>query len=242
MFTVYAGIDLFNGRVARLWKGDPAKATYYPYGPSHYARRWLSEGADALHVVDLNAALELGDNTEVITSFVKSLNAFVQVGGGVRSLARATALRDAGASRIIVSSLYFTRREEALKVLDILGAEHLALSLDCREDFVVVRGWSVKTETRLAEAVDAALSDGFRHIVLTDTSRDGTLQGVNSKLVHAVEKSHRSHITYAGGVSSVDDVLTLRRLGYEGAILGKALYEETLSLERVRNALEPTLH
>ncbi|MCS7129592.1 MAG: 1-(5-phosphoribosyl)-5-[(5-phosphoribosylamino)methylideneamino] imidazole-4-carboxamide isomerase [Candidatus Caldarchaeum sp.] len=236
MFTVYAGIDLFKGRVARLLKGDPSKATYYPYTPSQYAERWLGEGADGLHVVDLDAALETGDNLDVITGFVKSLNAWVQAGGGVRSMSRARALRDAGVSRVIMSSLYFINRQEALRILEALGSEAVALALDFRDDLTVVaRGWREKTSLKLGEAVEAALSDGFIHVVATDTSRDGTLQGINTTIPTQIQERHRRHITYAGGVSSVEDVLTLKRLGFEAVVVGKALYEEKLSLKKLKS-------
>ncbi|MCS7129539.1 MAG: 1-(5-phosphoribosyl)-5-[(5-phosphoribosylamino)methylideneamino] imidazole-4-carboxamide isomerase [Candidatus Caldarchaeum sp.] len=238
MFKVYAGIDLFKGRVARLLKGDPSKATFYPQTPSQYAARWLGEGADRLHVVDLDAALEMGDNLDVITGFVKSLNAWVQAGGGVRSMSRARALRGAGVSRVVISSLYFINREEALRFLDALGSDAVALALDFRDDLTVVaRGWREKTSLKLAEAVEAALSDGFIHIVATDTSRDGTLKGINATIPQQIEKQHRKHVTYAGGVSTVEDVLALKKLGFEGVVVGKALYEETLSLKDVKKAL-----
>ncbi|MEM4189382.1 MAG: 1-(5-phosphoribosyl)-5-[(5-phosphoribosylamino)methylideneamino] imidazole-4-carboxamide isomerase [Candidatus Caldarchaeum sp.] len=238
MFKVYAGLDLFRGRVARLLRGDPSKATFYPHAPQHYASRWLSEGAEKLHVIDLDAALELGDNLQLISGLVKSLNAWVQVGGGVRSLERAAALVDAGVSRVIISSLYFEKRDEALEILRLLGRERVAVGLDCGADgHVRMKGWRERTGLSLEEAVQQTISDGFKNIVVTDTSRDGTLQGINKEMLEKISAEVRSRVVFGGGVSSVEDILTLREMGFAGVIVGKALYEETVDLKHVRTVL-----
>ncbi|MEM1946570.1 MAG: 1-(5-phosphoribosyl)-5-[(5-phosphoribosylamino)methylideneamino] imidazole-4-carboxamide isomerase [Candidatus Caldarchaeum sp.] len=238
MFKVYAGLDLFKGRVARLLRGDPGNPTFYPHSPPHYASRWLSEGADRLHVVDLDAALELGDNMALISELVKSLDAWVQVGGGVRNRERAVALTEAGVSRVIISSLYFQNRAEALNILRLLGRDRVAVGLDCGADGQVrMKGWREKAGISLEEAVEQALSEGFENIVVTDTSRDGTLEGVDRKMLEKMPVKVRGHVVFGGGVSSVDDILTLREMGFAGVIVGKALYEEKIDLKHVRKVL-----
>ncbi|MEM4288596.1 MAG: 1-(5-phosphoribosyl)-5-[(5-phosphoribosylamino)methylideneamino] imidazole-4-carboxamide isomerase [Candidatus Caldarchaeum sp.] len=242
MFKVYAGLDLFRGRVARLLRGDPNKPAFYPHPPQHYASRWLSEGAERLHIVDLDAVLEAGDNLTLIYMLVRSLNAWVQVGGGVRSMERAAALTEAGVSRVIISSLYFENRVKALEMLRLLGRDRVAVGLDCGVDGLIkVKGWRKVVGIRLEEALEKALADGFENIVVTDTSRDGTLEGVDKRLLEKIPVDVRGCVVFGGGVSSVDDILALSEMGFAGVIVGKALYEGAVDLRDVKKALTQRL-
>ncbi len=238
MFQVFAGLDLFRGRVARLVRGRAEEAFYYPGSAEEYARRWVEEGADWLHVIDLDAALGVGDNFQTISTLVRCVKAPAQVGGGVRSLEKAYSLMDAGAARVIVSSMYFKDRGKALELVETLGPERVAVGLDVDgEGFIVVAGWREKTSSRLVEAVEKALGDGFKNILVTDTSRDGTLQGVNTALLRQIPMESRRYIVFGGGVSTVEDVISLKRHGFAGAVLGRALYEGGIGLQRVKHAL-----
>ncbi|MEM0349032.1 MAG: 1-(5-phosphoribosyl)-5-[(5-phosphoribosylamino)methylideneamino] imidazole-4-carboxamide isomerase [Candidatus Caldarchaeum sp.] len=239
MFQLYAGVDILEGKVARLIRGRVEDAVFYPGSPTEYVRRWLDDGADWVHVVDLDAALERGDNTALLRQVAEAALGRVQAGGGVRSVAKALDLVDAGVSRIVISSLYFSRREDALMLLGSLGAEKLCVALDFDEvGMVVTRGWRERTRLRLQDAVEQVLSDGFRHVLATDVAADGTLAGTNLTVLATVDEELRHHMVVGGGVSSVRDLLLLRDSGFAGAVVGKALYENRLSLREAVDTLK----
>ena len=238
MLKIYAAIDLFNGRVARLVKGMQDNVTYYPLSPLDYAKRWVEEGADWLHVIDLNAALGTGNNLELIKNIVREVKNPVQVGGGVRSLEYASALLDAGATRVIISSIFFTNREEARKILTTYGAEHVIIALDSDSSgTVVIKGWKEKTQLKLHELLPEVLKFGFNEVLVTDISRDGTLMGVDGGFLNLIPEKMRGHVIVAGGISRIGDILMLSKLGFAGAVLGKALYENVLSVSTALKAL-----
>ncbi|MEM1979503.1 MAG: 1-(5-phosphoribosyl)-5-[(5-phosphoribosylamino)methylideneamino] imidazole-4-carboxamide isomerase [Candidatus Caldarchaeum sp.] len=239
MFQLYAGVDLLEGRVARLVRGRVEDAMFYLGSPAEYARRWLDEGADWVHVVDLDAALERGDNTALLRQVAAAAQGRVQAGGGVRNIAKALDLVDAGVSRVVISSLYFGRREDALTLLGSLGADRLCVALDFDEaGMVVTRGWRERTRLRLKEAVEQVLSDGFKHVLATDVAADGTLAGANPKTLLTIDEDLRHYMIVGGGISSVRDLLLLRNSGFAGAVVGKALYEGRLSLREAVHALK----
>jgi len=239
LFQVYAGLDLFRGRVARLVRGRPEDAIFYPGSAEEYAGRWVEEGADWLHVVDLDAALGVGDNLDTTAKIAQNVKIPVQVGGGVRSLERARRLVNAGVNRVIISSMYFRDRVGAMALLGALGPGRVAVSLDVDSGgYVVVAGWMERTGSRLGEAVERAIRDGFTTIMVTNISRDGTLRGIDTKLLQQIPQHSRQHIVVAGGVTTAEDVLVLRRMGFAGAVLGRALYEGFLDLKKVSRALD----
>ncbi|MCS6784590.1 MAG: HisA/HisF-related TIM barrel protein [Candidatus Caldarchaeum sp.] len=235
MFQVYAAVDVLDGRVARLVRGRREDAVFYGGSPVDFVRRWRGEGADWVHLVDLNAALGLGDNEALVSDVVRAVGVRVQVGGGVRDLAKAERLIRAGAERVVVGSIYYRSRDEALKILRVLGDEHVAVAVDFGQDAnVLVHGWREQTSLSLVDAVENVLADGFKHVLATDVFRDGTLAGVNPAVLASVPPGFRKSVVVGGGVASVSDVLKIREMGFAGVVLGKALYEGRVNLPEVR--------
>jgi len=235
MFAVYAGVDLLDGRVARLVHGRRENAVFYPGSAVDFARRWEREGTDWIHVVDLSAAMDENDNERFAADVAASVNIPVQVGGGVRSLAKAMRLIDLGVSRVVISSLYFASRNKGLELLDVLGSDRICVAVDFGEDGdVLIRGWKEKAPILVGEAVEQVLADGFRNVLATDVARDGTLTGINSQALEKVHAEHRKYVVVGGGVSSVSDVLKVREMGFAGVVVGKALYEGLVSLRAVK--------
>jgi len=236
VLSLYASIDLLAGRVARLFKGDPDKATFYEGSPLSYASKWVGEGADWLHIIDLDAALERGDNMEEIRLIIKNVKAPIQVGGGIRSVERAEELIKAGASRVIISSIFFKDRNEAERIIDKIGVGNVAVALDCDgSGFAAIRGWKEKTKIHMVDALNEIMQLGIKNVIITDISRDGTLAGVSKEFLSIVPQDYRRFVIIAGGVAGVNDVLTVADMGFSGIILGKALYEKKLNIKQLRS-------
>lgn len=239
MFQLYAGVDLLDGRVARLVQGRREHAVFYTGSAAEFARRWELDGADWVHVVDLNAAMDEGDNERIVAEVAAAVNVPVQAGGGVRSLAKALRLIDMGVSRVVISSLYFSSREMGLELLSVLGPDKVAVAVDFGEDGrVLVRGWKEKARVHVDKAVEQIIADGFRHVLATDVSRDGTLAGINAESLRQIRAKQRRFVVVGGGVSSVADVLNVREMGFAGVVVGKALYEGLVLLK----ALKAVIH
>lgn len=238
MFQVFAAVDVLDGRVARLVRGRREEAVFYDGSATDYVGRWVSEGADWIHLVDLNAALGLGDNEPLLIDVVRNANVRVQVGGGVRDVTKAERLVRAGAQRVVIGSLYYKSRNEASKVLRVLGDEHVAVAVDFAEGGkVLVHGWREQTSLHVSEAVETVLADGFKHVLVTDVSRDGTLAGVNPQILSTIPSGCRKAVVVGGGVASLSDVLKICEMGFAGVVLGKALYEGRVRLRDVKEAM-----
>lgn len=237
---VIPAIDLMNGKVVRLLKGDPRNVKYYEHfgEPIEAAKRWESEGARWVHIVDLDAALGTGDNISVIGSIIRSLKIQVQVGGGIRSLEKARQLIAAGAARIVVGSLAF-KSPNALKVLlDEFGEDRIAVALDHLNGVVKVGGWREPTRFGLREAAKFFTDIGVKFFLVTSIQRDGAMNGPDTENLSQV-LDIGANVMASGGVGSLDDIAVLRDLGVYGVIVGRALYEGRFSLsEALKVALK----
>lgn len=237
---VIPAIDLMNGKVVRLLKGDPRDMKYYEHfgKPVDVAKRWESEGARWVHIVDLDAALGAGDNIGVISSIIQSLKIQAQVGGGIRSLERAHQLIALGAARIVVGSLAF-KSPNALKVLlDEFGDNRIAVALDHLNGVVKVGGWREPTRFGLREAAKFFIDMGVKFFLVTSIQRDGAMSGPDVENLSRV-LDLGANVMASGGVRSLDDIAVLKDLGVYGVIVGRALYEGCFSLsEALKVALK----
>lgn len=234
-------IDLLGGRCVRLTRGSYADETVYADEPAAVAREWVRQGARRLHVVDLDGAREGRPvNLPAITEITAAAGVPVQVGGGVRSVEHADTLLDAGVSRLVVGTRAL-REEGFLRRLAERYAERVIVSLDVRDGRLAVSGWLEEIELTLDAAAARLVGMGMREAVVTDVSRDGTLEGINADLVERVAR-HGLAVIAAGGVGSVRDIERLRELeplGVAGVIIGKALYEGRLTLAEALAAAGP---
>ena len=225
-------IDIRDGRCVRLVQGDYAREQVYADDPVEMARRWATEGAPRLHVVDLDGARDgVLTNAPVIRRLMQAVQVPVQVGGGIRSLESAEALLHDGAARVVVGTAAAERPDDLAKWVTHLGAERLVVGVDARNGLVATHGW---TETTSLQATDfcRVLADlGIRRVLYTDISRDGTLAGPNvSALKTLVASEPRLRVLASGGVSRLEDLRALAEAGAEGAIIGTALYDGRLAL------------
>lgn len=228
---VIPAIDLLGGQAVRLLRGNPKEQTTYADDPVSVAERFQEEGARRLHVIDLDAALEQGDNREVVRDICHAVAIPVQVGGGIRAMEDIGALMEAGASRAILGTAAAADPSFVARAVEEY-AERVVVAVDVRGGRVMVRGWK-EEGPELAEAVAALDDAGTPRYLVTSIARDGTLDGPDIRLYTQVLKLTKTPLIASGGVRDADDIWKLRDLGCEAAVTGKALYERTLKLSQV---------
>jgi phosphoribosylformimino-5-aminoimidazole carboxamide ribotide isomerase len=230
---VIPAIDLKAGRCVRLYQGDMNQATVYSDDPVATALRWQSEGAERLHVVDLDGAVSgAGVNTAVIEQICRVLTIPVQVGGGIRDVAAVERLLSAGVSRVILGTVAY-RQPEVVTAACQRFPGRITVGIDARAGKVAVQGWTEATELEASELARRCATMGVSEIVYTDIARDGTAQGVNLDATLALARSVALPIIASGGVASVHDIERLipaESDGVVGVIVGRALYTGAVNL------------
>ena len=231
-FQPIPAIDIRGGRCVRLRQGDFARETVYGDDPVQTAVQWQAQGANRLHVVDLDAARDgVRTNARVIRRLLEAVRIPVQVGGGVRTPETAEALLDEGADRIVVGTAAAEQPNALASWVERLGAERVVVGVDARDGYVATHGW-LETSDFEAVAFCHVLADlGVRRILYTDIARDGALSGPNVAAVASVVRQEpRLSVLASGGVSRVEDLRALADAGAEAAIIGTALYDGRLTL------------
>ncbi len=232
-FTIFPAIDLKGGRCVRLLQGRAEDETVYSDDPVAMALHWQEQGGRYLHVVDLDGAFRGRPvHTDVIRRITEALDIPVEVGGGLRRDDDVAQILEAGAARAIIGTRACRDPESLSRLVQRFG-DAIAVGIDARDGQVQVEGW---TETTGSDAVELARSMaqlGVSTLIYTDTSRDGMLQGVHAAALDALCAAVPCGVIASGGVSSAQDIQTLRDLqrpNLLGAIVGKALYEKRVTL------------
>ena len=234
-FTVFPAIDLRGGRCVRLVQGDFGREKEYDADPIHRAREWERRGAHALHVVDLDGAREgRPAQLDLVGEIARSVGIPVQVGGGLRTLEDLRSAREAGASRVVVGTSAVEERDLRLRAIDELGPD-LLVAVDARDGVVATRGWMSSSGIGVLDLAEELASDGVAAVLYTDVSRDGTSVGAALEETAAVAAFLPT--LASGGVRGVEDVLALSKIeGVAGVVVGRALYEGYVTLERLIEA------
>ncbi|MDW0140846.1 MAG: 1-(5-phosphoribosyl)-5-[(5-phosphoribosylamino)methylideneamino] imidazole-4-carboxamide isomerase [Nitrososphaeraceae archaeon] len=227
---VIAAVDIMGGSVVRLVKGNPANKVEYSNDPVETAKKWENVGADMLHVVDLDAAFSTGSNSELIAKISEAVRIPLQIAGGIRSLEKAEEVLSM-ASRVVIGTMAY-REPEVIRKLVKKNAGRVAISVDQIDGMVMVKGWKESTGTRVADAILQFLAIGVDEFLLTSIDRDGTLQGPDIKTLADAAVSAR--IIASGGISSIEDVIRIRSAGCSSVIIGKAMYDGKVSIEKVK--------
>jgi phosphoribosylformimino-5-aminoimidazole carboxamide ribotide isomerase len=229
---VFPAVDIKDGRCVRLVEGDLAQQTVYSDDPVEMAARWEQEGAEWIHVVDLDGAFGSGSNLELVQRVRARVKCRIQMGGGLRSLEAARTLLTAGVDRVIVGTSMFKDPAWVRKASREFPGRIVA-GIDARNGEVQVEGWQQGSGVPVAQAVRLAEQFGIAEVVFTEISHDGHLQGPAMDAIRTVLAATKLGIIASGGVSSAADVKTLKGLeanGLRGCIVGKALYDGRLSL------------
>ena len=228
---IIPAIDLYEGKAVRLQKGDYAQMKVYEENPARLLTVFKQEGAQAVHVVDLQGARDgQTPNLKLIAKMKEGTDLKMQVGGGIRSMDIVSRyLEDARVDRVIIGTAAVTDPafvERAVRRYQ----DRIAVGVDIRDGKVAIRGWTADSGLEAFAFCRRMQELGVRTIICTDISRDGALEGTNRGLYQQLSGELSLNIIASGGVSSLEDVLALRRQGLYGAIVGKAYYEKALSL------------
>lgn len=236
MFLINPAIDLRNGNVVRLYKGLYDKETIYSEDPVAIAKKWKAAGAQMLHIIDLDGAL-IGEskNLEVVKEIITECQLNVHLGGGIRSKEAIEQAVHAGVHRVIMSTRIF-QDKSFLPGLSKELRQKIIVSIDCKEEMVMDKGWTGETSLSVKEAIGLVEAEGINTCIVTDVTQDGTLMGPNIALLESILKTTRMNIIAAGGMSSIDDVKSIvevkkKYINLYGVIIGKALYEGKIDLK-----------
>ncbi len=230
---VIPAIDLMNGQVVRLYKGDPNQKTVYSDNPIEVAKKWEANGADMLHLVDLDATLGRGSNMLIIKKILDQISIPIQVAGGLRD---ESVINDVSkiSNRIVLGTLAFKDKFILKKLLSNLGSEKIVIAVDHIDGEIVIHGWQKQAGIKLIDAMQEFLAMGFSEFLLTNISRDGTLEGPDLKFLEQACKLDKSHVIASGGISNIKDIQAVKQKNAFGVILGKALYENKISIEEAK--------
>ena len=236
---VIPAIDIRGGKCVRLFQGDYEKETVYADDPVETARRWVNEGATNLHVIDLDGAKDgIASNTTHIQNICRRTEAKLQVGGGIRSLEIANHYKELGVSRLILGTTAVESPEIISSIIDIHGSESVIISVDAKDGFVALDGWTRGSEVTVKDLIRSMTEYGVVRCMYTDITRDGTLTEPNFQSIEDIVNETDMKIIAAGGISTVKSIKHLDELGVEAAIVGKAIYTGDLSLREALNAVE----
>jgi phosphoribosylformimino-5-aminoimidazole carboxamide ribotide isomerase len=230
---IIPAIDLMDGQVVRLYKGDPKQKTVYSNDPVSVAKKWQDEGADMLHIVDLDATIGTGSNLDLIEKITKELSIPVEVAGGLRSeeiIDRAISF----SSRVVLGTLAFKDKELLQRIAKKYDYSKIVISVDHIDGFIVTHGWQESTKTPLLDAINEFVKMGFTEFLLTNVSKDGTLEGPDLEYLEKACAIQNANVIASGGISNIDDVSDVQTKNAFAVILGKALYENKISIEEAK--------
>lgn len=230
---IIPAIDLMEGKVVRLYKGNPEKKTIYSENPLEIAKKWEKAGADMIHLVDLDATLGRGTNIKLIKKLVKELSVPVEVAGGLRDESIISEVLN-NASRVVLGTIAFENKEILKKLLERFGKDKIVISVDHVDGNIMVEGWQKSTGRNLIEGINEFVKMGFTEFLLTNVSKDGTLEGPDLDFLERACKISNVNVISSGGISKLDDVQKVKEKNAFGVILGKALYENLITIEEAR--------
>ena len=229
---VIPAIDLMDGQVVRLIQGRPENKTVYSNNPLEIAQKWEKQGADMLHIVDLDATLSLGTNLELIKKITKNVSIPVQVAGGLRSESLISTALDF-ANRIVLGTLAFKEKTLTIDLGKKFGHNRLVISADHHDGKIVTNGWTQSSTIPLIDAIIDFKKNGFSEFLVTNIFTDGMLQGPDIQNL-SLACNQNVNIIASGGISKPSDISDVKKCNAFGVILGKALYDNKITIEEAK--------
>ena len=227
---IFPAIDLYEGKAVRLYKGDYACLTVYDENPINTAKKFIAEGTTHIHMVDLEGARDGNTpNFETVRQIVTSTDLFVEIGGGIRDMETIDKYLSIGVGRVILGTAAVSSEGFVERAVEKYG-DKIAVGADIKDGEIAVKGWVEKSGVKSDDFFDKMQKIGVKTIICTDISRDGAMRGTNLELYKALSQKYDMNIIASGGVSSLDDVIALRKMDVYGAIIGKAYYTGAIKL------------
>lgn len=228
---IIPAIDILDGNCVRLIQGDFEQDTIFSTDPLQMAIKWQSEGADIIHLVDLNGAKTgTSHNKYVIQNIVQNIHIPVQVGGGIRDLHTAQEMINLGVEKLVLGTSAINNPKLIDELLNDIAPERIIIALDGRDGRIAINGWQHQTDIGVLDLAAEMISNGIQRIMYTDISKDGVLEGPNLEITQQLTEISDLSVIASGGISSLEDIQRIKDIGCEGAILGKALYTGILKL------------
>lgn len=233
MFEIIPAVDIINGKCVRLKQGRYDAETIYDEDPVEVAKRWESQGAKRLHIIDLDGARTgIPKNIEIIKSIIKETNILIQAGGGIRNISTIKELIDFGIDRVILGTTAVNNPNMLSKFCEEFDGQ-IVVAIDVKEGKAATEGWTKVSKKDTITLAKEAISLGVKRFIYTDISRDGMLTGPNYKGIKEFIDQVNASVIASGGISSKGDIEQLKETGAEGCIVGKALYEGKVNLEEI---------
>ena len=229
---IIPAIDLMEGRVVRLTKGDPENKTIYSNNPLEIAKKWEKANADRIHIVDLDATLGRGSNFPIIKKIAQEVTIPLQIAGGLRNEDKINDVLSF-AQKTVLGTFAYKNKEILLQILKKFGRDRIIISADQLNGKIVINGWKQDTGIDLITSIENFVKLGFSEFLLTSVERDGTLQGPDLESLSKACRIKDAKIIASGGISNIQDIIDVKGCGSFGIILGKALYEKKISIEEV---------
>jgi len=227
---IWAAIDLHQGRVVSLREGNPEFSTVWSEDPLAIAKRFERDGASGLHIIDLDGTLKTGSNRAIAESIVQNAKIPIQIGGGVRSRLDVDRWMKLGVDRVVLGTMAYNDTSILNQVMSEYGRERVVVATDYKNGKIVTKGWTKQEDLSVLEAIKRLQDLQIRTILATAVEFDGRAQGPDLTTLREIRASTNVQILASGGVRTIDDVQELKRVGVEGVVIGRALYEGTLNL------------
>lgn len=231
---IIPAIDIIDGKCVRLTKGDYTTKKIYNENPLEVAKEFEAYGIKYLHLVDLDGArAQRVVNQKVLETIAQHTSLTIDFGGGIRSAEDMRVAFESGASQVTGGSMAVKYPAEFIKCLARFGSEKVILGADAINRKIATHAWHEQSNVDVVDFIAGYEKQGLKYVVCTDISKDGMLQGVAETLYNEILHKTKVRLIASGGVSSVDDLYALRQMGCDGAILGKAIYEQKITLKEL---------
>jgi phosphoribosylformimino-5-aminoimidazole carboxamide ribotide isomerase len=235
---VIPAVDILDGKCVRLVRGDPTKSKVYFENPVEAAQLLEDQGAELIHLIDLDAALGSGQNMETIKNVLENISVKVQIGGGIRTLEKAGALLSLGAYRIIFGTAAVKNPQLVEEAVKQYGSECVAVAIDEKDGKVAVHGWKNKSKVDYLDFACSFEMMGVGALIFTPISVDGTLKGPEIEKTVKLVETVNVPVIASGGVACLEDLVALAGTGVEGVVVGTALYEKKFTLKEALEAVK----
>ncbi len=234
--NIIPAIDILEGQVVRLVKGKLQNKIVYSNNPIEIAEKLETQGADIIHVVDLDATLTTGwnnnkNNTEIILKIIDTIKIPVQVAGGIRSVDAIKKMFEKKAEKIVIGTLAY-KHPQVLQQLSKDKVEKIVISIDQNKGIVMIDGWRQPSGFRIIEAIKFFMAKGVKEFLLTTVDRDGTLNGPDLDTLSYASIVNGAKIIASGGISSIEDIIRVRNIGCSAVILGKSIYDGKIDVKK----------
>ncbi|MBZ9571477.1 1-(5-phosphoribosyl)-5-[(5-phosphoribosylamino)methylideneamino]imidazole-4-carboxamide isomerase [Methanobrevibacter sp. TMH8] len=228
---IMPAVDIKNGKCVQLVQGKPGTEQVIIDNPEQVAKKWEEDGAEIIHVIDLDGAFEAKDNLNTIKDILDEVNVPIQLGGGIRSVDYAKQLLNLDIERLIIGTMAIKDSNTIKQLSEEFGSERIMVSLDSKDSKVVIKGWKEKIDKTATEISREFQEAGAGSILFTNVDVEGLLEGFDIQPAIDLVNSVDIPIVYSGGVTNLDDIKSLTKTGVKGVVIGSALYKDKINLK-----------